>query len=195
MPVLSGRGQEEAPIELLIGVAILSFVLIIAFYTYQNSCSAQFYEKMQASMSYLAREIESVYHGSVGSNRTVVVDFSPVGCADPSFEGIRMIGGSEETCKAALGRESCYLLVLSIAGETGSPLIEAVDVPSSVSIEFFPTGISSSNIAECKFSDLDFENQGEWSNNVYINCRFKPTRYTLTISKKSGDEMEIYAGG
>lgn len=177
------KGQEEAPIELLIGVSILTFVLIIGFYAYQNMCVSQYEQSMKASISKFARDLELVYLGSVGTVQIAHLDFSvPVACG-ANIESIRMLQGSKETCMMQTGREDCLTLVAVTSGDQstkGVLISEVLDIPSNVDV----------------FNDLDLgegvcgrdmnEISGDyWNKPGYSECWFKPRQYTIRIRKES----------
>ncbi len=103
------RGQEEAPIELLIGVTVLTFVLIIAYYVYENASSQQCVEKIKATSAELASVISQVAQGGPGTTRYFSADFS---CEDTSTRiSYVIIGkGNKQTCRSLFGRPDCYML-------------------------------------------------------------------------------------
>ena len=128
------KGQEEAPIELLIAVTILTFVLIIGFYTYENTCRAQFEQKMRASLSKFASDLELVYQGAQGTSRLVEVDFSPIGCPG-SISDIRLVAGTPDLCLAQLGIQECLLIVVTTPDQEIT-FIQPVNIPTDVTIKY-----------------------------------------------------------
>ena len=136
------KGQEEAPIELLIAVTVLTFVLIIGFFTYQNMCSSQFEQKMRASVSTFARQIEQVYRSGIGTAQPVELDFTPIGCPQSEVESVRLISGLdseyEPICISYTGDKSCLILVVKIKDKTIGEEIFIMDplkVPAETKVE------------------------------------------------------------
>lgn len=179
------KGQEEAPIELLIAVTVLTFVLIIGFYTYENTCKAQFEQKMRASLSKFASDLELVYQGAQGTSRLVEVDFSPIGCSG-SISGIKIVAGTDTTCLAQLGIEQCLFIVVT-APNNELPFIQSVNIPRDVTIKYIdqddvpciPTGWNLEQIIQGETPTC-----GEW----------KAQYYAFTVKKTSPSELEIKRG-
>ena len=89
------KGQEEAPIELLIGVTVLAFVLAIGLYTYQNLASQEYRQKLEASFSKFAGDLETIYRGGLHTSTTVDFDLSPPGGQDAGdIVSIRLLRGN-----------------------------------------------------------------------------------------------------
>ncbi|MEM0372790.1 MAG: hypothetical protein QXO69_03075 [archaeon] len=189
------RGQEEAPIELLIGVTILTFVIIIGMYVFNSSCATQQEQKLRASFSKFARDLELVYFGSTGTSQITRIDFTQsAGCADYSIDSIRITKGPTATCNSQLGRPDCLVLSAVSTGRwdqnTGqmSPketlLVEVLDISSS-------TRIKNKFSGGCSFdlNDLDWDVQNV--NKIPSDCWFTPAYYTLKIAKTAPDEITI----
>ena len=190
---LSKKGQEEAPIELLIGVAILAFVLVIGFYTYENSCSAQSEQKFRASLSYFARELESVYQGSVGTKKTITVDFTQEGCSNMKLESIRLFDANSQTCLNAFGRDSCLMFALQLSDQTtgggsviNTPLVEPVNIPS----EAIDVRLIKSDTGDeiCVFNELDSQTV---IGSTALDCKFTLGKYSVLIEKISNSQIDV----
>ncbi len=179
------KGQEEAPIELLIGVTMLAFVLVIAMLAYSNLSSSQYEQKLKASISKLARTLESVYMGSVGSSLIVDVDFSPPSQVTSKVKDIRILQGSPDFCNARFGRQDCLVVIATVeeGGKiTGQAVVEAVNIPRDVTVRNQVSGY-------CDLSSIDY---GEWESlSGYDDCWFEKKYYSLRITKKAPDEIDI----
>ena len=191
--MLGRRGQEEAPIELLIGVTVLTFVLIIAFYTMNNACSYQFEHKMKASLGYFARELESVYQGSVGTSKTISVDFSPEGCSELRIDQIRLFSENSEVCRRMLGRDSCLALIVQLRekGARETPVKELVNIPSDFDIIYSPCvdGAGDSiNMNTITSTNLD-PTLGDYNN--FDECGWTTGVHRMKITKTASNKIEI----
>jgi len=174
------KAQESAPIELLIGVVILTFVLIIGMNSYQNLCSTQYEQKLKASISNLANNLELIYKGSAGSSVKVTVDLTPPPACGYNVKDVRILKGSPEMCKQHLGRDSC-LAIIATSQEKGQVVgvaaTELVNIPSDVAVSLDLGGtICSSSLNSIAWS--------YWSDTTnYNNCWLSKSYYTLTLSK------------
>jgi hypothetical protein len=135
------RGQEEAPVELLIAVTVLTFVLIIGFVTYKNLCSSQFEQKLNSVVAKFARDIELVYKGASGTSWTTMLDFSLEGCPGATVESVRILKGDPDTCLSQTGKPECLVIaVVYITSDQNpekyAPLQEVIDVPADTSINY-----------------------------------------------------------
>lgn len=190
------RGQEEAPIELLIGVTILTFVIIIGMYVFNSSCATQQEQKMRASFSKFARDLELVYFGATGTTQITRLDFTQAsGCADYAIDSIRITKGPAETCKSQLGRPDCLVLSAISAGQydpgTGSMapketlLVEVLDISSSTRIKNQVISATACN----SMNSIDWDPQNEAG--ISSDCWFSSGYYTVKIFKSAADEITL----
>jgi hypothetical protein len=185
------KGQEEAPIELLLAVTILTFVIILGFYTYQSLCGAQYEQKLKASFHKFATELENVYKSGIGSSTPVVVDFSEIGCP-AKIQAIRLIQGIKSQCLSSVGKSDCLELVAPIverSSTTPSFLIsETVDIPSTTTVQLI--GASS----ECEHTDLNKHDGSKdiiFTDSTYTSCGWGAREYTFRITKESSSKIII----
>lgn len=179
------KGQEEAPIELLIAVTILTFVLIIGFYTYENTCRAQFEQKMRASLSKFASDLELVYQGAQGTSRLVEVDFLPIGCPG-SISDIRLVAGTTNLCLAQLGIPDCLFIVVTTPDKEIT-FIQPINIPTDVTINYIDN--MRTPIIDYKLTDYDIEQL--WT----IQYEgWKARYYAFTVKKDSPSELTIERG-
>jgi hypothetical protein len=183
------RGQEEAPIELLIAVTVLTFVLIIGFYAYNNACSAQFEQKMRSSISAFARALEQIYQGGVGTSYPVVIDFSSIGCASGDIDTVRLVTGDPQFCEVRLGMSDCLMLAVRIKEQKLEDQLfvaEAVNIPSTVDVNY-----DDQESVLCHLSDFTAGTDFEITD---PHCGWKLERYLLTLKKTAPDTIEIVKG-
>ncbi len=88
------RGQEEAPFELLIGVIVMGFVIVIGLMALVNLRNAQCVERTELSLNALKLEIEN----AVSQKSTTQFSFNLSGCFNPEKEKV-LITDSETLCK------------------------------------------------------------------------------------------------
>ncbi|MEM3412236.1 MAG: hypothetical protein QW735_00860 [archaeon] len=175
------KGQESAPIELLLGTIILSFVLVLVYFTYQNLSGKQYSAALQVAFSKLGSELEFVYQGAVGTKRVLSLDFSPLEGTGKKT-AIKILHGHKETCLKQTGKENCWQLI-AVQGEEGQAGVLyslALNIPTSIAIKF-KNATGDEAVCENEYSS--------WSSP--IPCQWKPTRYTLTIEKTSNNEIII----
>ena len=173
------KGQEEAPIELLLAVTLLTFVIILGFYTYQNLCASQYEQKLKSSLSTFARSLEQVYQGGVGTSKTAMVDFGEIGCSS-NIESIRLIEGLSSSCRRNLGKDECLELIVRTVSASGSSvlMIEMLNIPPTVTITI--------NDPACP-PDL----ASSWSEQSYSSCGWKAKAYSFRITKEPGDRITL----
>lgn len=197
------KGQEEAPIELLIGVTILTFVVIIGFYTYQNMCSSTYDIKLKASLNFFASRINDAYQGGISTSLEAPVDFGEIGCAS-KIESIRMMQGSTDTCQSQVAKDDCLqLLALRREGTRVVPVAVAVlKVPSSVTVRLIDgppsCPVADQTTHDIEFNDIDYEDsQGNptWIDSSYSSCGWTPRQYNFKIKKVSSSLIEITQAG
>ena len=184
------RGQEEAPIELLIGVTVLTFVLIIGMYVFNNSCSTQQEQKLKASFSTFASDLDYVYFGAQSTSRISRFDFSKMeGCGSYSIDSVRIMQGTSATCLKQIGKSSCLILIAvqkrTINGATSNyPLLqEVLNIPQNVKIVNKLSSSCGVDLNTIAYSDLNA--------NAYPNCVFGSNYYTVKITKVSSDEIDL----
>lgn len=178
------RGQEEAPIELLVAITLLTFVLILGLYTYQNMCRTQFEQKMKSSIHTFVSMLESVYHGASGSAQPVLLDFTPEGCG--SFDEVRIFTGSPDSCRKQVGMDECLVIGAVIASPLKSKretlIVEAMSIPSTVTVEYSGWSNWESISDFLGHPNLD-PNQKAFKgmNNVVIKKTVETGKVTITI--------------
>lgn len=185
------KGQEEAPIELLIGVTILTFVVILGFYVYQNMCSSTYDQKLKSSLSTFARAIELTYQGGIDTTETVKVDFSEIGCAS-KIESIRLIQGSTATCRSKLAKDDCLQLIAvkREATRVAPVAVEVLNMPSTVTVRFVnaPPACPVAITGGANLNEIDFS---YWDNPAYLYCGWTTREYNFKIKKISSSELEL----
>ncbi len=181
------RAQESAPIEVLIGVTILTFVLLIAMNLFQNSCSSQYEQKLDATFAKFARDLEFVYMGAPGTSLSTTLDLStPQGCNSVHIKAITLSTGSPGTCKAKLGKSECMILSALLVPDNPNMAstnlfltTEVVDIPSNIVVYDKLTGCNK-DINGLSIDDV-----------INDNCTFMPTFYSLTLTKQNSNEIII----
>lgn len=188
------KGQEGAPIELLIGVTILTFVMIIGLFSFRNVCSSNYEQSLRASTSLFARTMEIAYLGSLDSSQIVDLDFSaPQGCSS-DVESVRMLKGLLATCMAQTGQSDCLELVVVVRdkqGNYGVLISEVLNIPSSTLVLYTPPTTSCPVVNA--YGDIVFSSiSGDtWNNEIYKECGWKPVSYKLKITKTKQNEIRI----
>jgi hypothetical protein len=138
---------------------------------------------MKAELSHLARDIELVYRGAVGTSQLSRVDFSPAGCPGTELDSIRVGAGAPRSCEVKIGSQDCALLSLWIKnpdGTTNSRYFEYVDIAPDTKI-FLNLG---GGVAEA-CSDL------KATGCTWLD--FRP--YSLIISKTAQDRLDLVQQG
>jgi len=187
------KGQEEAPIELLIGVTVLTFVLIIAYYVYENVSSTQYLERVKASTSQFARVIENVAQGGPGTTQHISLDFSG-SSGDTRISQITIAKGPPDACLNALGTRDCYMIYV-IANVSGTMQIVHSELLYHVSGEdiwYDPTGAN----MNCDYTGLLTYFSNPSSGDAcgaenFLNAGV----YHFTVSKTPDDKILISTGG
>jgi len=177
------KGQEEAPIELLLGVTILTFVVILGFYTYQNMCVSLYEQKLKESLSSFARNLELVYQGGEQNSKVVSVDFTESGCSI-GIQSIRLYGGTFTACRK-IGKEDCLELVAikkDANGDTYPFVTEVLNIPPDARIF-----LSSSSTC----TEIEEDTLGGSISTSYSSYCWRATTYTFQIKKISAMEMEL----
>jgi len=184
------RGQESAPIELLIGVTILTFVLIIGFYIISQSSSQEYEQKLKASFSNFARDLESVYLGGVGTSLRVNIDFSAPSAGDNfAISFIKLTQGVPSTCERQVGRNDClelYAFKRDKQGNNGLFLAEVINIPSSVSVK--------ATFGNCQNVNLSNSNIPDPNNLLPNDCDFSPTVHSFILTKEDSNTINITEG-
>ena len=178
------KGQEEAPIELLLGVTILTFVIVLGFYVYENLSGSLYEQKMRDSLSTFARNLELVYQGGEGTSKIVEVDFSGTG-GSTNVNSIRLLQGLESTCERNIGKKECLQLMAVTVDTSGSHpfMIEILNIPSQVHIILLNAPSNCPNL-----NDLD---ANTWKQSAYSECGWKAMTYSFKITKTAANEIYI----
>jgi hypothetical protein len=191
------RGQEEAPIELLIGVVILTFVIIVGFYTYQNMCGSQFEQKMKASLAKFANDLETLNMGYTGTIITSELDFLPIGCAG-EVDSVRLFKGTSDMCMSHTNYEDCLILTLvaRAEGQSGTIIIaEPLNIRSTTTILHEPFGrtdpdqcITTTNA----IGDIQSFFEGQLSGFSQGECyMWSMSEYSLVLEKTASNQITI----
>ena len=136
---MKNKGQESMPVELLLGVTILTFVVTIGFYSYRQVCATQYDHKVRAGLDRLSRVMEQAYQGGVGTRPpAITLDTSvPPGC-EVGFESVRLVDGPSDACEANIGKEECIMAVAVSVDQRGDRYVAArsyIDIPRGVIVE------------------------------------------------------------
>jgi len=181
------KGQEEGPIELLLAVTLMTFVIIIGFYTYQNLSGSVSEQKLKDSLSSFARSLELVYQGGQGTSKLVQVDFSSMG-GSPTIESIRLTQGTQSVCMKNLGKEDCLQLIAVTKSQTGKStpfLVEMLNIPPTVTISFVNAPVS------CAEKELNKIASDLWDDPTFADCGWLAKSYSFTITKNDANSIEI----
>lgn len=188
--MLGRRGQEEAPIELLIAVALLTFVLIIGAYAYDNFCKTDFEQKMKTSLGVLRGDMEQVYRGSVGSSQPSSVDFSATGCSGDAAS-VRILKGTQSICQAQLGLSDCLLLAVTSSISLSSqakhaPVVISLNIPSDATIKYVHVGGPGCSALR------DLEDFTQMSDEASFGCEpFSLASHAFLVKKTGPNEITI----
>ena len=183
------KGQEEAPIELLLAVTILTFVIILGFYSYQNLCGSLYEQKLKSSLYTFGETLKSVYQGAEGASQSVGVDFGQMGCS-LKISSIRLMKGNDKACMKAYGTYDCMQLVAVIEDPTegfGQIMTDMVNIPSWVVITL--TKPSTSPACASNLNDLAVSVPADYGQNP--ECGWAPVGYSFTITKESPTKISI----
>jgi hypothetical protein len=178
------KGQEEAPIELLLAVTLLTFVIIIGLYTYQNMCTSMYEDKLKSSLSTFSGKLTTIYQGGVGTADTVPLDLSESGCS-LKIESVRLLKGLEDSCRREYGRVDCMEMIVVTKDPSGSSILmkQMIDIPYGVTIRF-------ENAPEtCK--DLNTIPFNSWIDPGYADCGWGARAYSLWVKKDSSTLITI----
>jgi hypothetical protein len=178
------KGQEEAPIELLLAVTLLTFVIIIGLYTYQNMCASLYQDKLKTSLSTFAGKLTTIYQGGVGTADTISLDLSESGCS-LKIDSVRLLQGLPDSCRREYGRADCMEMVVVTKDQSGPSILmkQMIDVPYSVTIRF------ENGLAACEnLNTILFD---EWSRSTYVDCGWKAKAYSLWVKKDSSTLITI----
>jgi hypothetical protein len=180
------KGQEEAPIELLLAVTLLTFVIVLGFYSYNNMCGSLYQQKMKDSFSSFASAMNSVYKGAISSSQVVPVDFSSAGCTQ-NIDSIRLLKGDPDMCLKNLGRRDCLQMVAVMKDSTGHSstfALEMLSIPSTMTIEL------DNGQCDTSLNGIDYDMWNSASADL-VKCTWAPRIYTIQITKTSSDKMTI----
>jgi len=178
------KGQEEAPIELLLAVTLLTFVIIIGLYTYQNMCTAMYEDKLRVSLTTFAGGLANIYQGGVGRAAPITLDLSESGCS-LKIESVRLLKGLDDSCRREYGRADCMEMVVVTKDQSGSSILmkQMIDIPFGVTIRF------ENGLVECEdLNNIPFD---EWSKSKYVDCGWKAKTYSLWVTKDSSTVIII----
>lgn len=185
------KGQEEAPIELLIGVTILGFVLIIGNYVYQNTCATQQENKLEANFNKLGTELETVYKGSLGSANVFQLDFSQTaGCVNYEIDSIRIMKAFDTECGTV---DECLVLIAYGKPLNPSDTSKGYEFLLRKVLSIDPDTKITSDFQGCEMNLNEFEriDIGTDSEDLYKACWFEPRVYDITIKKVETNEILI----
>ncbi len=103
------KGQTEAPFQLLIAAVMLSMVLPISFYLFQQFQVWESQERVKNNMETLARELETVANLGEGE-KYISVDLSVYGGPNFRIDGFDLYKPSQDICMTACHTPHCMLL-------------------------------------------------------------------------------------
>lgn len=181
------KGQESMPIELLLGVTILSFVIAIGFYSYRQVCVTQYNQKVESNLNNLARTMEQTYQGGIGTSPpAITVDTSPPPGCDVGFKSVNLLRGPETACQSHLNRDYCIMAVAIGVDDRGNNYVISrvyIDIPEGVTIEWEQ---------DCELLELEKilrdeeEAECEWGRGVFSLKLTKEDRTTISIEELGG---------
>lgn len=182
---MDSKGQESMPIQLLMGVTILTFVLTIGIYSYKQVCASQYQQKVRAGLNNLARTMEQAYQGGVGTTPpAITIDAKvPSGC-NVNLESIRIVEGTSSACEDSIGKSECAMAV-AVAKTDKSTSISSkayIDIPGHVSIK--QEGI------KCR-EGLNLQDVYKKSFNETEQCGWTQGVFNLKIEKEDTDQIII----
>ncbi len=183
------KGQESMPIQLLLGVTILTFVLVIGFYSYKQVCASQYEQKVKAGLNNLARTMEQAYQGGIGTSPpSITIDTqAPSGCG-VNLESVRIVDGTATACEEGIGKKECAIAVAVARTDEGTMVTAKsfIDIPGGVSITMKREG---STIGRC--TDQPLEDIYEGSFDSTEDCGWTEGIFHLKIKKESKDKIVI----
>lgn len=208
---------------MLIAVTVLTFVLVVGFFTFQNTCATQFEQKVRASVVNFANTIESVYSSPVGASLPLQMDFSPGGSSCVGgISDIRVLKLTEEECKQSIGFErACYgvaaITTTFHAGTAGQAakertlsFVQPIRVPADTSISYEQIGVcfvsfkdgtgldaaGNPDPTQQDFSVDNLRNLDDIGDTGASKCYgWKLRLYNLQVTRKDASTVQIKEGG
>ncbi len=107
--MLGNKGQTEAPFQLLIAAVMLSMLLPIAFYLFQQYQIWESQERVRNNMETLARELETVANLGEGQ-KYITVDLSVYGGPNFRVDHFELVHPSSSDCMMACHTPNCWEL-------------------------------------------------------------------------------------
>lgn len=190
---MDNKAQESMPIQLLLGVTILTFVITIGFYSYRQACATQYDHRVRAGLDRLRSEIEFVYRGGVGTTSPkITLDTTvPPGC-DIGFESVRLLDGPKDQCEANIGKEDCVMIVAVTVDEHGNRHVSSrsyVDVPGGTDgVTIDMEGFGQQDCHDYSYGEI-FEDDDAEPGEDY--CGWGTGKFTLQVIRKSEDTILI----
>ncbi len=183
---LNDKAQESMPIQLLLGVTILTFVLTIGIYSYRQVCATQYDQKVSSGLNELGSAIEQAYRGGVGTTPpSITIDTSvPAGC-DVGFESIRIMDGPSDACRSNLGKEQCVMAVAVSLDDRGNRYIS-----SRVFIDIGDTNIDMEGVDDnCREMDLEEAYEDPFDDEEF--CGWQTGTFSVQVTKEDEDSIKI----
>ena len=157
--VRNERGQTEAPFQLLIAAVMLSMLLPIAFYLFQQYQVWESQERVKNNMETLARELETVANLGEGQ-KYIDVDLSVYGGPNFRVDNFSLYYPSQSTCMYGCHTPHCMLLKPYVEGKNGTRLIAPGLSPVCVRIPFNVEFSTQSGFCSGKgFTDLALDTE------------------------------------
>jgi len=180
---MKNKGQESMPVELLLGVTILTFVVTIGFYSYRQVCATQYDHKVRASLDRLSRVMEQAYQGGVGTRPpAITLDTSvPPGC-EVGFESVRLVDGPSDACEANIGKEECIMAVAVSVDQRGDRYVAArsyIDIPRDIMVEMEDMGGVNCRVAD-DYTDV-YDEEGFDSDD---HCGWGQGTFSVQVTKE-----------
>ena len=174
---MGSRGQEEAPFSLLLAVAMMSMVIPIAAYMFQNFQGWECEQRLTNSLESFARELELA--STLGGGRRIVdVDLSLYACPGVRVDNFTIEFPGASRCQDMCHDPNCRIInaIYMDFDDEGNPTEPSIATPPvcvriPVSVTFTTTGCTGADE-----SDLGTE--------------LPPGYYRLSLTKQ-GREVRI----
>lgn len=183
---MKNKGQESMPVELLLGVTILTFVVTIGFYSYRQVCATQYDHKVRAGLDRLSRVMEQAYQGGEGTRPpAITLDTSVLPGCDVGFESIRLVDGPPDACEDNIGKRDCIMAVAVSVDQRENRYIAArsyIDIPEGITVDM-------EDIGSCREDDHTDIYDEEFNSNE--DCGWGKGTFSVQVTKESSDRIVI----
>ena len=143
--MFGSRGQTEAPFQLLIAAVMLSMVIPISFYLFQQYQVWSSKERVQNNMNELARDLETVANLGEGE-KYININFEVYSGPQFSLDHFVLSSPTEDDCMMGCHTPHCLLLSAYSRKSTTDSLISSVCVRIPFNVEFETSGCSNFNL-------------------------------------------------